>query len=351
MDSDYEIRRDVPMREGRGGSRGLSGAIRRMGYGDSIVIPAAQQISAHACAKHVGAKVRTRKNEDGSVTIWRTDLAAEPEPVVEESGPSSPPKPFSYLELRYFFDKYVASHSVEKAVEILNSFGCNRITEAAALPSERMNELVDAIAGPDRLAESTKPTRPAPPPFKSAFVVTAPSPEYGFPSGYWTTRGFSDLWIEGPPPDAPPNYVPPPPNPSTKLKYEPPVLLPGLPATPEGLSFTPDDVPYLSHRHSTFRSIEGTRAILSFHSCDSTAEGMALPQRRLQCLCFAFVAALDEDNHPSLLESQPQLRPFFAERGWKLKPVSIFSGPLAIPTTTPAVASTPSPASNLTIFD
>lgn len=69
--SAYEIRKDVPVTQSR--RTGLTEAIRNMVCGDSIVIPVNQISSAHPCATAVGARVTTRKNEDGTVTVWRID--------------------------------------------------------------------------------------------------------------------------------------------------------------------------------------------------------------------------------------------------------------------------------------
>lgn len=164
------------------------------------------------------------------------------------------------------------------------------------------------------------------PSFKSSFEVTASSPEYNLPSGYYTTGGArSNIWHEGPPPDAPPGYVPPASTPSVKPKYQPHSV-----PLPVGLSFVPDDVLSLGHRHSTFRSIEGTRAILSAHGCESSYEAKDLPQPKLNALCFAFVVALGRDNHPSLL-LQPEMTAFTADitppgSDWKPVIPTIFSG-------------------------
>lgn len=67
----YEIRKDVPIAENS--QTGLCAAIRQMKYGHSIVIPAGQRLSIHSCARSVGARVKTRSNGDGAVTVWRID--------------------------------------------------------------------------------------------------------------------------------------------------------------------------------------------------------------------------------------------------------------------------------------
>jgi hypothetical protein len=76
----YQIRKDVPIAKDWTDRTGLSATIRQMEYGDSIIIPAGQRISVHTCARSVGAKVKTRSNQDGTVTVWRVDA---PAPVVD----------------------------------------------------------------------------------------------------------------------------------------------------------------------------------------------------------------------------------------------------------------------------
>jgi hypothetical protein len=73
----HQIRKDVPIPQDRSTRTGLSATIRRMEYGDSTVIPGDQQMSVHTCARSVGARVKTRSNKDGTVTVWRID-----EPIV-----------------------------------------------------------------------------------------------------------------------------------------------------------------------------------------------------------------------------------------------------------------------------
>ena len=78
--SDYEIRKGVPAPP-VSKAKGLSATLRKMAVGDSIVIPAAQHLGVHTCARAVGAKVRTRSNGDGTVTVW----CVVPSPAVPTS--------------------------------------------------------------------------------------------------------------------------------------------------------------------------------------------------------------------------------------------------------------------------
>jgi hypothetical protein len=64
----FEIRKGVPVP-----SKGLTDTIRKMECGDSIVIPIDRRVAAHTSARSIGAKVRTRSNHDGTLTVWRID--------------------------------------------------------------------------------------------------------------------------------------------------------------------------------------------------------------------------------------------------------------------------------------
>lgn len=75
MPDEYEIRKDVPIAQSP--SKGLVAALRQMDYGDSIVISVDQHLSVHSCARSVGARVKTRSNKDGTVTVWRIDKSVE----------------------------------------------------------------------------------------------------------------------------------------------------------------------------------------------------------------------------------------------------------------------------------
>lgn len=89
MPDEYEIRKDVPMPASKGKS-GLCATLRKMTCGNSITIPAEQQLSVYTCARSVGAKIKTQKEADGTVTVWRTDRAAGPEPAAESGAGQAP---------------------------------------------------------------------------------------------------------------------------------------------------------------------------------------------------------------------------------------------------------------------
>jgi hypothetical protein len=81
----YEIRKDIPIPAPRG-KDGLCAAIRRMRCGDSIVVPVEKHLGLHTSARSVGAKVKTRSNRDGTVTVWRIDSL-----VVGDAKPAAEP--------------------------------------------------------------------------------------------------------------------------------------------------------------------------------------------------------------------------------------------------------------------
>lgn len=56
-------------------------------------------------------------------------------------------KTISAEELRALLNGYIARHSMEEAIERLKSFGCNRVTEALALESAKLNELAAILNG------------------------------------------------------------------------------------------------------------------------------------------------------------------------------------------------------------
>src|SRR5580704_9120699 len=90
---DYEIKKDVPPSPA-GRHTGLTATLRKMEYMDSIVVPADKLSSIHPCAAQAGAKVRTQKNADGTVTVWRIDSPAalhiQADPAVTETKPTDP---------------------------------------------------------------------------------------------------------------------------------------------------------------------------------------------------------------------------------------------------------------------
>ena len=72
MSDFYEILKGVPL-PSRGEKYGLCATLRKMDCGDCIAVSAERRMSIYSCARSVGAKVKTRSNADGTLTVWRTD--------------------------------------------------------------------------------------------------------------------------------------------------------------------------------------------------------------------------------------------------------------------------------------
>jgi hypothetical protein len=50
-------------------------------------------------------------------------------------------------QLRALLNGYIARHSMEDAIEKLRAFGCNRVTEALALESDKLSQLAATLNG------------------------------------------------------------------------------------------------------------------------------------------------------------------------------------------------------------
>ena len=143
----YEIRKDIPMPAPEE-KTGLCATIRRMAYGDSIVIAARQQMTVHTSAKSVGAKVKTRNNGDGTITVWRVDPAA----------PGSVASPTLNSRPAVIADPAIPDYSVD-----------------------------------------------SPPGAWPQIVTTVANPSQGYPEGYYMqqNRYSPRVWIQGRPPETP----------------------------------------------------------------------------------------------------------------------------------------------------
>jgi len=133
----YEIRKDIPL-PAAGGKNGLCAAIRRMTCGDSIVVPAGQHTCVHASARSVGAKVKTKSNKDGTVTVWRVDSSSAPSNPV--SAASSLPRPANYIGGRYVDSKWGPNLFVAD----LDEFG--RMVEPPPIPAPAPTSAARSVA-------------------------------------------------------------------------------------------------------------------------------------------------------------------------------------------------------------
>jgi len=129
MPDTYEIKKDVPV-PSSDKRTGLTKTIRKMEYLDSIVVPADKISSVHPCAAQAGAKVKTQKNPDGTVTVWRVDPpTAPPDPEPLAGGGRSPAAPTPNSTGGYYTEQDPYGPSVFVATEI-NSHGQPVVPEA-----------------------------------------------------------------------------------------------------------------------------------------------------------------------------------------------------------------------------
>jgi hypothetical protein len=127
-----EISYDHPIPEPGSGRIGFTQTLRSMRKGGSVEVPVTKKPGVYAAAKAAGVKVRMRTTGKGTIRIWRLD--------------DGEPKPFSLDELRTLYQDYVASHSLNRALEILKLFGSSSITEAhSSLTPAKMSELASAL--------------------------------------------------------------------------------------------------------------------------------------------------------------------------------------------------------------
>ena len=74
----------------------------------------------------------------------------EAEAILAESNTvatTEPTRPPTVEDLRNLFNGYIQSHDFEDALAILNKFGCNRISEAAALEPAKLVQLAASLKG------------------------------------------------------------------------------------------------------------------------------------------------------------------------------------------------------------
>ena len=86
---------------------------------------------------------RTKEQIAADEAAKQTPQAPEA-PVQHVNGSA---KAISADELRALLNGYIARHSMEEAIDKLKSFGCNRVTEALALESAKLNELAATLNG------------------------------------------------------------------------------------------------------------------------------------------------------------------------------------------------------------
>lgn len=102
---------------------------------------------AQASTEPTARKRRTKAEiaADEAAAKQETAPAAPVEPATSETTPA--PAKLTADELRALLNGYIARHSMEEAIEQLQKFGCNRVTEALALDPEKLAALGTALNG------------------------------------------------------------------------------------------------------------------------------------------------------------------------------------------------------------
>jgi hypothetical protein len=170
---EYEIRKGIPLPQSNK-QTGLTSAIRKMEYLDSITIPGDKISSVHPCASQAGAKVKTEKNADGTVTVWRVDL-----PVTKCLGPAATePGPVAISQ------PMAVTKSGPMATESARRPNASAIAKST-------------IGAPGSVADK-RSTNTSP-----KIILTVANPALGLPAGYYANDDPYGpmLWIEGKPPE------------------------------------------------------------------------------------------------------------------------------------------------------
>lgn len=115
-----------------------------------VAQPDAQPTPAVVATEQPAKRHRRTKAE-----IEADEAAAKQAPAVTEAPAStavaetkaSENKAVDAEELRFLLNGYIAKHSMEEAIGQLQTFGCNRVTEALALDPVKLNGLAEALRG------------------------------------------------------------------------------------------------------------------------------------------------------------------------------------------------------------
>ena len=133
----YEIRKDVPA-PASNKRTGLTKTIRKMEYMDSIVIPGDKISSVHPCAAQAGAKVKTQKNTDGTITVWRVDLPAAINKSITTTVAAPKPETSSKSLGGYYAEQQLYGSAVFVATE-LDTFGSPVVPAPTSTPFAKID--------------------------------------------------------------------------------------------------------------------------------------------------------------------------------------------------------------------
>lgn len=113
--------------------------------------PAESQSSTEVPAEQPARRGRPRKNQaqpEAAQESQTEQTQAQPEaqPAAEPT-PAVAPKPLTAEDLRALLNGFIARHSMEAAIEVLKSFGCNRVSEALTMEPAKLAELAEKLNG------------------------------------------------------------------------------------------------------------------------------------------------------------------------------------------------------------
>ena len=113
--------------------------------------PAESQATTEAAAEQPARRGRKPKPQP------QADAQTEAAPVQEteqtqaqpaaESAPAAASKPLTAEDLRALLNGFIARHSMEAAIEVLKSFGCNRVSQALTMEPAKLAELAAKLNG------------------------------------------------------------------------------------------------------------------------------------------------------------------------------------------------------------
>ena len=93
----------------------------------------------------IAADEAAAKQATGSTPAAEAQATAATPVVEAQASASVPSKPIDADTLRGLLNAYIAAHSMEEAIAILQAFGCNRVTEALALDPAKLAELAGRL--------------------------------------------------------------------------------------------------------------------------------------------------------------------------------------------------------------
>lgn len=108
---------------------------------------AADEAAAAAKASPAPAEAKQVVSEATPDPTSASTPAETPASTPSNGAASTTSKPIDADTLRSLLNSHIQKHSMEEAIAILQSFGCNRVTEALALEPTKLAELASKLDG------------------------------------------------------------------------------------------------------------------------------------------------------------------------------------------------------------